>query len=278
MPGEFILTAITADPELVRAADEAGVDRIGIDVERIGKLARQGHLPRARFAAHQLDDLAVVAANVRHAAVFARLNPLHEESAQEIERALQLNAQFLMLPYFARPAEVAAFVQIVGARAEVIPLVETAAAAERISEIASIPGLREIMVGLNDLHLSLALANPFEIVVSARMQRMARCVQGAGMRFGFGGLARVDDRALPIAPDLIFAQYPRLGASSAWLSRSFFRGIGPCQVGPAVHALRERLRYWATQPLSALARERDRLAAAIDAAATPASRALVSRP
>jgi hypothetical protein len=271
---EFLLTAITADPELVKAADAAGVDRIGIDIERIGKLARQGHLTGSRFAAHRLDDLSVVAANVRHAAVFARLNPLHEDSPREIERALQLKAQFLMLPYFAQPSEVASFVQMVGARAEVIPLVETAAAAERISEIASIPGVREIMVGLNDLHLSLALANPFEIVVSGRMQTMAQCVQAAGMRFGFGGLARVNDTSLPIAPDLIIAQYPRLGASSAWLSRSFFRGIGPSQVAPEVQALRERLRYWAGQPHSTLSREHARLAAAVGSA----TRAAVSQP
>lgn len=276
MHGEFVLTAITADPELVQAADEAGVDRIGIDIEHIGKLARQGHLSRPRFAAHQLGDLAVVAANVRHAAVFARLNPLHQDSAQEIERALELKARFLMLPYFTQPAEVATFVQLVGSRAELIPLVETAAAAERISEIASIAGLREIMVGLNDLHLSLSLANPFEILVSARMQTIARCVLGAGLRFGFGGLARVGDTTLPISPDLVIAQYPRLGATSAWLSRSFFRGIGPCQVGPAVHALRKRLRYWARQPPSALSREHARLAAALDAARSPASRAAAS--
>jgi hypothetical protein len=130
------------------------------------------------------------------------------------------------------------------------------------------------MVGLNDLHLSLALANPFEIVVSGRMQTMARCVQAAGMRFGFGGLARVSDTSLPIAPDLIIAQYPRLGATSAWLSRSFFRGIGPSQVAPEVHALRERLSYWAGQPQSTLSRQQARLAAALGLA----TRAAVSRP
>jgi len=266
MQGEFILTAITADPELVQAADEAGVDRIGIDIERIGKLARQGHVAHARLAAHQLDDVATVAAHTRHAAVFARLNPLHEGSTEEVERALQLNARVLMLPYFTEAKEVASFVQIVDGRAEAVPLVETAAAVDRLSELVAIPGLREIMVGLNDLQLSLALTNPFEIVVSDRMQAIAECVRGAGLRFGFGGLARVDDTSLPIPPDLIVAQYARLGASSAWLARSFFRGITASEVGPAVRALRERLRYWAVQPPAALSGQRERLAAAIHAA------------
>ncbi len=278
MHGEFILTAITADPELIRACDDAGVDRIGIDIERIGKQARQGHLLSPRFAAHQLDDLDVVTANVRHAAIFARLNPLHERSAQEIERALQLKAQLLMVPYFTQPSEVSAFVQLVGARAEVIPLVETGAAAERISEIVTIPGLREIMVGLNDLHLSLALSNPFEIVTSSRMQTMAACVQNAGLRFGFGGLARVDDTSLPVPPDLIAAQYPRLGATSSWLSRSFFRGIDSSQVARAVRTLRERLRYWAAQSPSTLSAQRDRLDAALGVDIGMASSVAASRP
>lgn len=271
MAGEFILTAITADAQLVRAADQAGVDRIGIDIERIGKLARQGHLAHPRFAAHQLDDLATVASNVRHAAVFARLNPLHAGSPEEVERALEFDAQFLMLPFFTQSAEVASFVEIVDGRAEVIPLVETAAAVECLLEIVTIRGLREIMVGLNDLQLSLALENPFQIVVSDRMQAIAANIRGAGLRFGFGGLARVDDTTLPVAPDLVIAQYPRLGASAAWLSRSFFRGIGAQQIAPAVQALRERLRYWDEQPPSALSMQRGLLADAIEAAIAPAA-------
>jgi len=130
-------------------------------------------------------------------------------------------------------------------------------------------------MGLNDLQLSLVLTNPFEIVVSDRMGAIAECVRGAGLRFGFGGLARVDDVSLPVHPDLVIAQYSRLGASSAWLARSFFRGITAREVGPAVHALRERLRYWAAQPPSVLISQRDRLAAAIRAASVPAAKGAV---
>jgi len=66
-----------------------------------------------------------------------------------------------------------------------------------------------------------------------------------------GGLARVDDAALPIPPDLVCAQYPRLDATGAWLARSF---VGPsagrdsdCNAGfaAAVAALRRRLTHWA---------------------------------
>ena len=48
MHPQFILTAITSDPQVVRAASAAGVERIGIDIERLGKAARQGHIPGAQ--------------------------------------------------------------------------------------------------------------------------------------------------------------------------------------------------------------------------------------
>ena len=41
MTTDFRLTLISRDPDLIRAADGAGIDRIGIDIERLGKRERQ---------------------------------------------------------------------------------------------------------------------------------------------------------------------------------------------------------------------------------------------
>jgi len=260
---EFTLTAITNDAATMRAADAAGVNRIGIDIERLGKPERQRLMINSRVSDHELSDLAIVAANVRRAEVFVRLNPMHGELRGEIERALALGAQALMLPYFSTEREVQAFVEMVAGRASAIPLIETATAAARVREIVAVPGVAEIFVGLNDLSTSLGLSNPFEVVPSELMKTIAHTVRDAGLCFGFGGLARVGDATLPVAPDLVFPQYPRLGASSAWLSRSFFRGIGPQEIAGEVCALRERLGYCAAQPASALLDKREELAQAV---------------
>ncbi len=74
-PPPFVLTAITNDPGLAARADAAGVDRVGIDIERLNKSARQGHLAHARISNHRLADLADLAPVLRRAALFARLNP-----------------------------------------------------------------------------------------------------------------------------------------------------------------------------------------------------------
>jgi hypothetical protein len=83
----FVLTAITSDPELAAEADKAGVDRIGVDIERLDKNARQGHLPDARISDHELSDLDRLAVRESRAALFARLNPLHPGSREEVEEA-----------------------------------------------------------------------------------------------------------------------------------------------------------------------------------------------
>ena len=63
------------------------------------------------------------------------------------------------------------------------------------------------------------------------------------MPLGIGGIGRLADAGLPVAPDLVYAQYPRLGATAALVSRSFL--AGPCDLALEVRRSRERLAWWA---------------------------------
>lgn len=261
---DFLLTAITRDPGIARAAGAAGVDRVGVDIERLGKAERQDYLG-ARISDHELEDLEELAGHAGGALLFARVNPLHDGSRQEVDRAIALGARVIMLPYFRDAATAASFVNFVGGRAAPVLLVETVAATRAIREISRVEGVAEIMVGLNDLHRELGLASHFDVVVSGLMERIAAEVHEAGVRFGFGGLARVDDNALAVPPDLVCAQYARLGATSAWLARSFYNGLEPAETGDAVRRLRARLDYWTSQSPVELSAARERLVAAIRA-------------
>jgi hypothetical protein len=269
----FTLTAITRDPALAAALDAAGVERIGIDIERLGKAARQRHVAGARISEHRVADLAALAPRLRRAVPFIRVNPIHDGSRGEIDEAIALGARVVMLPYFTTAREVVRFVDLVAGRAACVLLLETAAALARLRDIVAVAGVAEIMVGLNDLHLSLGLAHPFEVVISELMALAARQVRDAGVRFGFGGLARVGDDALPVPSDLVYAQYARLGASTAWLARSFFAGGlpgGALDIAAEVAKLRARLAFWAAQPDAALAAMRDQLAQRVRDVGRPA--------
>jgi hypothetical protein len=265
-PLDFRLTLLCRDLDLVRAADEAGVQVIGLDLERLGKDQRQRHVPDARVSPYDFEDLRAVCAAVRRATPFVRLNPLHAGSGAEIERALACGARAVMLPYFRAADEAAAFVRLVAGRARVSLLVETGAALVRLHHILAVEGVDEIMVGLNDLHLDLGLASPFEVLASDLFAAAAAQVRRAGLRFGFGGVTCPDDPDLPVAPDLLLAQYARLQAGAAWIARSFFRGgVGPADVAPRLAALRARLAWWYAQPAAVLDQARRELDCAVEA-------------
>jgi hypothetical protein len=240
----FVLTLWTDDPDLAREADEADIDRIGVDLETQGKSQRQAG--RGTWISnHEVASLPAIRQRLVNAQLFARVNPVSSASASEIERLMDLGVQVLMVPMFRTSEEIAAFVAMVNGRATVVPLVETTEAAADIGRIAAIPGLTEIHVGINDLALAVGARNRFEVLDSALVERLASTVRAAGLRFGIGGIGRIGDTSLPIPPDLLYAQYARLGATAALLSRAFTSG--PRVDGDLVRevaASRARLEHW----------------------------------
>jgi hypothetical protein len=160
-----------------------------------------------------------------------------------------------LIPFFTTCEEVERFVRMVDGRAKVVLLLETAAAV-RLHEILAVSGIAEMMVWLNDLHLSIGLANPFALVASDFMTMVSDLVRARGIRFGFGRLARGGDDGLPIPSDLVLAQHARLASTSAWISRSFF-GSASDSIGFEIARLRDRLSLWSSRPPSELLAQRD---------------------
>jgi hypothetical protein len=245
---KFIFTLWTNDPNLARRADVAGVDRIGLDLEKIGKIERQKSL-NTWISNHSLDQLSPVKEALAQAKLFCRTNPIHSSSKSEICRLLDSGVQVLMLPMFRSAKEVETFVDYVDARATVVLLLETEEAAMKIKDIVKVKGVEEIYVGLNDLSLDSGMANRFVALASEVIVNISRSVLDAGLRFGVGGIGRVNDRTLPIPSDLIYAQFPRLGATATTiLSRSF---LGPdvnlIDLNIEIAKSRERLDYWYSQ-------------------------------
>jgi hypothetical protein len=235
---------VTADPILAAEADRGGVDYIGIDLDVIGKASRQSG-EDSRLSDHKAEDLATIGPAVTRARLFARLNQLSAQTPVEIETVLRLGAKVIMLPFFRTAKEVAEFVRLVGGRAQTSILLETASAAVRIREIVGVPGVQEVMFGLNDLRRELRVGNHFEVLASPLLDALALEVRHAGLALAVGGVAHPADSRLPIAPDLVLAQYPRLGATGAWLSRSLVGSLtSEGELSQAIRSIRARLTDW----------------------------------
>lgn len=255
----FTLTLWTDDPALAATADAAGVDRIGVDLERLGKRERQRD-PTAWLSPHTEADLARVAAVVRRAALFARLDPRHDGTAAQVERVLALGARVLMLPMVRAADEVAALQAMVGGRARVVPLLETP---RGLAALAALPalGVHEAYVGINDLALSAGAPNRFVVLAGEELTAAARLARRVGVRLGIGGLARAGDDDLPVPSRLIYAQHARLGSAGALLSRAFFTGLGArADVAAEVGRARAEMESWRAAAPRALEEARRGLA------------------
>jgi len=263
------LIQITNDPEMARRCDALAGMRLFVDLELNGKAERQAG--RNTFiSSHTLDDVGRVRAVLRRSSLMVRVNPLNPDSADEVNAVLAQGADLLMLPMFTKACELQAFCAIVAGRAPVVALLETAGAFECLPEWVNTPGLQEVYVGLNDLHLSLRQRFMFEPLALGMLDGVARLVSAQGLRFGFGGIARLDGGLLPGRD--VLAEHLRLGSQAVILSRTFHDAASADGFEREVAALRDAERALDQREALQIEADRYRIAAAIGqiAAAMPA--------
>lgn len=209
---------ITNDPTLARRCDALPGMRLFVDLEVHGKAERQAG--RNTFiSTHRLEDVGRIKSQLQRSRLMVRVNPLHAGTADELNAVLAQGADWVMLPMFHTPEELQAFSRIVAGRAPIVALLETAGALHSLDGWVGTPGLCEVFVGLNDLHLSLGCRFMFEPLAQGVLDRVAARVQAQGLRFGFGGIARLDGGLLPGRD--VLAEHLRLGSGAVILSRTF---------------------------------------------------------
>lgn len=218
------LMYITNRPEIARIAEAAGVDRIFVDLEYIGKSDRQGGMDTVQNH-HTVQDVRIIRQTVTAAQVLARVNPIHDatdeycSSKEEIDAVIDAGADIVMLPFFKTVDEVKKFIEIVGGRAITLPLVETPEAVDVIDEILELPGLDEIFIGLNDLSIGYGKKFMFELLADGTVESLClKCKQKA-IPYGFGGIAALGRGMLP--SEHVIKEHYRLGSTCTILSRSF---------------------------------------------------------
>ena len=215
---------ITNRPEIARIAEDAGVDRIFVDMEYIGKADRQGGMDTVQ-SHHTVEDIVKIRSAVKRAEVLVRVNPIHEASAEytsskeEVEAVVAAGADVIMLPYFKTAAEVETFVALVAGRAKTMALLETPEAVEIADTVLSIAGLDEIYIGLNDLSLGYGKKFMFELLADGTVEMLCGKFRQSGIPYGFGGVAAPGKGTLPA--ERIIQEHCRLGSECVILSRSF---------------------------------------------------------
>lgn len=218
------LMYITNNPDVALIAESAGVDRIFVDLEYIGKSDRQGGMDTVQ-SHHTIDDITKIRRVLTKSELLVRCNPIHEatsvfcSSRDEIDAIIDGGADIVMLPFFKSVEEVKSFVSYVNGRSRTMLLVETPEAVEHIDEILSVSGIDYIHIGLNDLSLGYHKKFMFELLTDGTVEILCSKFKQKGISYGFGGIASLGNGAIP--SEMIILEHYRLESTCAILSRSF---------------------------------------------------------
>lgn len=244
---------ITNHLRTARIAVQAGIDRIFVDLEYLGKEMRQQGRNTV-ISRHRPEDISSLREALPETEILVRTNPVYDGLEQEVDEVISRGTDVVMLPMFRHPDEVARFIDYVKGRAQVCLLLETPQAMVRLPLLLNLKhDIHEIHVGLNDLHIGLGLKFMFECVAGGLVESIAQQVIAAGLRFGFGGIGRLGTGIVPA--ELVLSEHVRIGSSMVILSRTFHEGIGG-SLAEEVKKLRDEERRLRMVPQAALLNNR----------------------
>lgn len=216
------LIFITNNVRMAKIAEIAGVDRIMIDLEILGKKERQ--MGRDTLISnHRIEDIYNIKNAIEKSELIVRINPINKNSPKEIEDVVKAGADIIMLPMFKTKSEVEMFLNMVNGRTKNMLLMEHADAVNNIDEILQVPDINEMHIGLNDLHISMGNTFMFELIADGTVEYIVKKSHDKNIPVGIGGMSRLGTGIMPA--ELILAEHCRLHSNGVILSRGFLDNI-----------------------------------------------------
>lgn len=209
------LYALTDDVATALNFEAAGVTRIFLDLETLGKDARQpgGNTVISR---HRLDQVEHIRNQLTTADLIVRIDPWNPNTGEQVSRVLDQGANTVMLPMFRTVDEVKRVAELVKGKAALVPLCETPESLTLIKQLCSINEVTDLHVGLNDLHLARNDRFMFEIFLE---DSWASIFEQATKPIGFGGISTLHAGTVP--GRLVMAEHAAKNSNGVILSRSF---------------------------------------------------------
>lgn len=209
---------ITNNLDVALAAESAGVNRVWVDLEILGKEERQKGINSVK-SHHTIQDIRIIAPRLTKAKMMVRVNPWNVNSQKEIDEVIDAGGQIIMLPMWKSVEEVNNFLNAVHGRARTSLLLETKEAERCLDDVLRLSGIDEMHIGLNDLHLSYGLTFMFELLTNGTIERIISKIKPTDIPYGFGGISHLGDGLIPA--EMIIMEHYRLGSTRAILSRGF---------------------------------------------------------
>ena len=208
------LFVFTVDPRFAAGCIRAGAAGVVVDWERRGKARRQAG-EGTQINGDTPADLARVRA-ATDGPVICRINAAGPWTAAEVDLAVRLGADEVLLPMVRRPEEVDRALEAVQGRCGLGILVETQDGVTRAEQLAARP-LSRVYLGLNDLRIDRGSSVLFAPLVDGTAEQVRR---HCAMPFGVAGLT-LPDAGWPVPSRLLSGELARIDAAFTFLRRSF---------------------------------------------------------
>lgn len=210
---------ITNDLKIADICQKCGIERIWVDLEYKGKNERQRGMDSVK-SKHTIEDVKKIRPVLTHSQLLVRVNPMDEESEDEINAVIEAGADIIMLPMAKSISEIEQFDNVIAGRCKKVLLLETREAAENIEAFLDRKIFDEVHIGLNDLSLSYNLKFMFQLLANGTVEQLCDKIRKYEIPYGFGGIAQLGKGLLPA--EKIIPEHIRLHSTRAILSRSFY--------------------------------------------------------
>jgi hypothetical protein len=252
------LLLFTTTPSLAQRSLLGGVGAIVVDWERVDKAERQSGADTVVSR-----DLPADLERMRAAVptrLICRLDRVGPWTPVQLELALALGADELLLPMVRRPEEVEHVLELARGRCGVGILIETLDALADPRPLVALPVSR-VYVGLNDLAIERRTPSIFTALADGTVASLRRVCDG--VPFGFGGMT-VPELGHPIPATLMLGELLRLRADFTFLRRSFWRDVADRDAASAVASIHAAVAAATKRDAQAVGRDRAALVAAIE--------------
>jgi hypothetical protein len=258
---------MSSDLDLVRTLAAAPADAhpaaVTVDWERP---ERRGTVTHGEPTVAQVDALV----GVRAASpwpVICRINEVGRGTSREIERAIELGADEVLVPMVRSEAEVDRVQQLAAGRVGVGVMIETREAVARSASFARL-GLSRAFVGLLDLAVERGTPSVFTALADGTVERVVADLGPTA--YGFGGLTD-PTRGHPVPARLLMGEIVRAGCSFAMMRNAFVADAVLSSPDAVLTAIRRELSRLAARSEHSVLADRRALLAVLDGLEQPAA-------
>jgi len=233
---------------------EAGVDGIIVDWEYKGKHDRQLgfdtevniHTEQTLLEARKLD--------IR---LICRVNGHPYFLKEEVQKALSMGADEILLPMVRGKQQVIEVLEIVGDESRLGILIETREGITNATTLFDM-NLSRYYVGLNDLRVDMGYDSIFQPLTNGTIESIA----GYGVHMGIAGLTH-PDKGFPISCHLLLEEMCRLGMGFSFLRRSYYRDLESYSAHQIISSIRSSFTQDQERNAEAITRDQQELIVAI---------------